>query len=274
MIEAIADGVDRIPYRADTNALTIEAGQEFTGWPAWYTSRLRALFVVDTLLARSLMAGDRSLEYSVSFHYGAAAAGVPAGGAGRARELYIRVQFHPDRLPGTVVWAVWDGLDGAIVEREPVVLDSQFAVHRYLRLAEQTAVGFHWDWSLPGDRDGTIVGVRRDEGAATTSAELRAHNLVRLLRAIHDGGGQLTRAELTRQLSLARGTATVLVRDLAGRRLIEELASPVAAAAQRARGRPTGVPSAHAQGPVALAVDLRILLCRGRVRADRPRHGT
>ena len=24
--------------------------------------------------------------------------------------------------------------------------DSQFAVHRYLRLAEKTTVGFHWDW--------------------------------------------------------------------------------------------------------------------------------
>jgi predicted NBD/HSP70 family sugar kinase len=99
--------------------------------------------------------------------------------------------------------------------------------------------------------------VRRDEGAATTSAELRAHNLARLLRTIHDGGGQLTRAELTRQLSLARGTATVLVRDLASRQLIEELAGQAHPAAQRARGRPTGVPSAHAQGPVALAVDLR-----------------
>ena len=31
-------------------------------------------------------------------------------------------------------------------ERESVALDSQFAVHRYLRLAETTAVGFHWDW--------------------------------------------------------------------------------------------------------------------------------
>jgi predicted NBD/HSP70 family sugar kinase len=99
--------------------------------------------------------------------------------------------------------------------------------------------------------------VRKDDGAATTSAELRAHNLARLLRAIHDGGGQLTRAELTRRLSLARGTATVLVRDLAGRQLIEELTGPVDTTAQRARGRPTGVPSAHAEGPVALAVDLR-----------------
>ena len=103
--------------------------------------------------------------------------------------------------------------------------------------------------------------MRKDEGAATTSAELRAHNLARLLRAVHDGGGRLTRAELTRQLSLARGTATVLVRDLAGRQLIEELSSPADAPAglkvPRSRGRPTGVPSAHPQGPVALAVDLR-----------------
>ena len=103
--------------------------------------------------------------------------------------------------------------------------------------------------------------VRRDEGAATTSADLRAHNLARLLRAVHDGAGQLTRAELTRQLSLARGTATVLVRDLTGRQLIEELPSPADAPAdarvQRTRGRPTGVPSAHPYGPVALAVDLR-----------------
>jgi predicted NBD/HSP70 family sugar kinase len=99
--------------------------------------------------------------------------------------------------------------------------------------------------------------VRNDDGAATTSAELRAHNLARLLRAVHDGGGQLTRAELTRQLGLARGTATVLVRELAGRHLIEELPGPADTTAQRARGRPTGIPSAHADGPVALAVDLR-----------------
>jgi predicted NBD/HSP70 family sugar kinase len=103
--------------------------------------------------------------------------------------------------------------------------------------------------------------VRKDEGAATTSAELRAHNLARLLRAVHDGGGQLTRAELTRQLSLARGTATVLVRDLAGRQLIEELSSPAeredGIKVPRTRGRPTGVPSAHPRGPVVLAVDLR-----------------
>jgi predicted NBD/HSP70 family sugar kinase len=99
--------------------------------------------------------------------------------------------------------------------------------------------------------------VRNDEGAATTSAELRAHNLARLLRAVHDGGGQYTRAELTRRLGLARGTATVLVRELIGRRLITELAPADPPDVQRARGRPTGIPSANSEGPVAFAVDLR-----------------
>ena len=99
--------------------------------------------------------------------------------------------------------------------------------------------------------------MRLDIEGATTSADLRAHNLARLLRAVHDGGGTRTRAELTRQLSLARGTATVLVRDLADRNLIEELQIRADEAVHRSRGRPTGVPSPHPYGPVALAVDLR-----------------
>jgi hypothetical protein len=88
------------------------------------------------------------LEYSTSFHYPAP----PPPEFRRvvqsvAENLDIRVEFHPAKLPRDLVWAVWDGLDGPIVERESVALDSQFAVHRYLRLAEKTAVGFHWDWS-------------------------------------------------------------------------------------------------------------------------------
>jgi predicted NBD/HSP70 family sugar kinase len=99
--------------------------------------------------------------------------------------------------------------------------------------------------------------VRLDSERVTTSADLRAHNLARLLRAVHDGGGERTRAELTRQLSLARGTATVLVRDLADRGLIEELQLQADVAERRSRGRPTGVPSPHPDGPVVLAADLR-----------------
>jgi hypothetical protein len=148
VIEALTDGVDRVPYRADTNALTIETGQGFSGLAGPFYQPVAEVFVVDMLLAKPLAAGETAtLEYSTSFHYAAP----PAPEFRRivqyfVENLDIRVEFHPDKLPGNVVWAVWDGMDGPIVEREPVDLDSQFAVHRYLRLAEKTAVGFHWDW--------------------------------------------------------------------------------------------------------------------------------
>ena len=106
------------------------------------------LFVMDMLLAKALAAGETAtLEYSTSFHYSAP----PPPEFRRVvqsfvENLDIRIEFHPGKLPRNVVWAVWDGMDGPIAERESVDLDSQFAVHRYLRLAEKTTVGFHWDW--------------------------------------------------------------------------------------------------------------------------------
>ena len=147
-IEARVDGVDRVPYRADTNALTIEVGQGFSGLAGPFYQPITELFVVDMLLAEPLAIGETAtLEYSTSFHYA-----LPPPREFRrviqyfVENLDIRVEFHPDKLPSEVVWAVWDGMDGPIVAREPVALDSQFAVHRYLRLAEKTAAGFHWDW--------------------------------------------------------------------------------------------------------------------------------
>jgi hypothetical protein len=148
VIEAIMDDVDRFSIRADTNAITIEVGQGFSGLAGPVYQPIAELFVVDMLLAKPLAAGDTAtLEYSVGFHY----AEPPPPEFRRVVQFFvenldIRVEFHPDKLPGNVDWAVWDGLDGPIVAREPVVLDSQFAAHQYLRLAEKTAVGFHWDW--------------------------------------------------------------------------------------------------------------------------------
>ena len=148
LIEAIVDGVDRLPCRADTNGLTIEAGQGFSGLAGKVYQPVPELFVVDMLLAKPLAAGETAtLEYSVGFHYPEP----PPPEFRRVVQYFvegldIRVEFHPGKLPSNVVWAVWDGMDGPIVEQEKVTLDSQFAVHRYLRLAEKTAVGFHWDW--------------------------------------------------------------------------------------------------------------------------------
>ncbi|MGP4098562.1 ROK family transcriptional regulator [Nonomuraea sp. KM90] len=87
---------------------------------------------------------------------------------------------------------------------------------------------------------------------ATTSGELRAHNRVRLLRAVHDCGAARTRSQLTRDLHLARGTASVLVAGLVEDGLLHEEPAP-----EHTRGRPTQVPGPHPSGPVALAVDVR-----------------
>jgi hypothetical protein len=148
VIESLVDGLDRVPYRADTSALTVEVGQGFSGLAGQVYQPMAGLFVVDMMLSRPLAAGETAtLEHWTSFHY----TEPPPREFRRivqysVENLDIRVEFHPSRLPSEVVWAVWDGMDGPIAEREPVALDTQFAVHRYLRLAEKTVVGFHWDW--------------------------------------------------------------------------------------------------------------------------------
>jgi hypothetical protein len=148
VIESLVDDLDRVPYRTDTNAVTIEVGMGCNGLAGPFYQPVAELFVVDMLLAKPLAAGETAtLEYTTGFHY-------PQPPPPEFRRIVqyhvesldIRVEFHPDRLPRDVAWAVWDGMDGPIVEREPVSMDSQFAVHRYLRLAEKTVVGFRWDW--------------------------------------------------------------------------------------------------------------------------------
>src|SRR5207244_13552709 len=73
------------------------------------------------------------------------------GGARRAvmrrlENFDMRVEFHPDMLPARIWWAVWDGVEGEIIEREPAAPGSQHEVHRYLRAVEKTVVGFCWSW--------------------------------------------------------------------------------------------------------------------------------
>lgn len=66
---------------------------------------------------------------------------------GRVEGLSIRVEFHREKVPAFVWWAVWDGLDGEIIERETVRLKNDRSVHRYLSTVEGVAVmGFTWQW--------------------------------------------------------------------------------------------------------------------------------
>jgi len=152
VIEAITDGLDSIPYLYDTSALTLEVGQgcgDVSGELKQISTDVYATMIP---LARELTAGETiSLEYVTTYRY-------PGNlddpherefrraVMGRLENFDMRVEFHQDMLPASIWWAVWDGLEGRIVEREPVSVGSQHEVHRYLRSVEKTVVGFRWSW--------------------------------------------------------------------------------------------------------------------------------
>ena len=120
-------------------------------------------------------------------------------------------------------------------------------VHPQRLSGEQSRGPFGGQPQRPAQR-GDDYGARR----AGTSSDLRTRNLAALARAVHNGGGGRTRAELTRNLGLARGTAAVLAAELAARELIQEQPGQGGT-----RGLPTGIAGRHPRGPVAIAVDLR-----------------
>jgi len=154
VIEAIAPNVDRIPFLADTNVLTLEVGQ---GGRA-LTDEVRQIgdevFLTEILLARSLDTGDTStLEYLITYRFPGNLTDPGECEFRRAviRQIdnfNIRVEFHPECLPAAVWWARWDGVEGAVVEREAVSLDREYSAHRYLSFLEATVVGFYWQWEL------------------------------------------------------------------------------------------------------------------------------
>jgi predicted NBD/HSP70 family sugar kinase len=83
----------------------------------------------------------------------------------------------------------------------------------------------------------------------STARELRPASLLKVLRAVHDSPVPPTRAMVTSQLRLGRGTAAVLVADLKERRLLAE-----ADAGSRHRpGRPTAQLVPHPEGPLVLS---------------------
>jgi hypothetical protein len=152
VVEAIADGLDRIPYLYDTKALTLEVGQGCTDLSGDLYQVSADLFGTYISLARALDVGETAtLEYWTTYQYAANPLDRHQREYRRAvmrrlENFDIRVEFHPDKLPAGIWWASWDGLDGEILEQEPVSLDRQHSVHRYLRFIEKTVAGFYWIW--------------------------------------------------------------------------------------------------------------------------------
>jgi hypothetical protein len=152
VIEATAQGVDRIPFMCDNNVLTLEVGQGCKELNGPIRKIGGDVFATEILLARTLDLGETlTLEYWLSYRYPGDVADPAEREYRRAvmravDNLDMRIEFHPDRLPVQVWWARWDGIEGGVLDQELVTLDSQYSAHRFLRSLDRTVVGFHWRW--------------------------------------------------------------------------------------------------------------------------------
>jgi hypothetical protein len=153
VIEATAQGVDRIPFLCDSNVLTLEVRQGGKELTREVHQIGDGVFFTEIVLARSLELGETlTLEYWITYRYpgdlgDAAERRFRMAVVRQVENVDMRVEFHPDRLPSEVWCAQWDGLDGDVMEREAVTLDRQFSAHRYLRSVEKTVAGFYWRWN-------------------------------------------------------------------------------------------------------------------------------
>jgi hypothetical protein len=62
----------------------------------------------------------------------------------RADSIDLRVEFDPECIPPAIWWAVWDGVNGRVIEQHQVQPDTRNSVHRHLRMAEKAVAGFYW----------------------------------------------------------------------------------------------------------------------------------
>lgn len=144
---ACADEVVSYPYRLMSGArdITVRYGGRVTARHEFNGSAP----VLEITLTRPLAAGDvASLEYEVHFD----ASHRPVSeyrrvAHERVDNLDLVVEFSRRLLPRGVWWTVWDTHRGGNrVHEEPVELDAEGCVHRFVPYLENAAVGFRWTW--------------------------------------------------------------------------------------------------------------------------------
>jgi hypothetical protein len=149
VIEATADGLDRIPFLADTNVLTIEVGHGCKDLAEEIRQVADGVFATEIILARTLELGETtSLSYDITFRFPGKLDEPDFFRRASLRQTMhydMRVQFDPDRLPARVWWTTWD-TRGDIQSQQEAAMDSQHACHRYLQLLDKTVAGFYWTW--------------------------------------------------------------------------------------------------------------------------------
>ncbi len=148
-IRSLVDGLESYSYRMNATDATLRVvrGGKVTG-PRPIAD---GYFAFDIRFPVALRYGEEHyLDYWTRLHYSSPPEPeFRRGTHQRVQHLYMRVEFHPKRLPSRLWWAEWSDHRDAnrgIVGREDVTLDAEHSAHRYLDSLERAIVGFFWEW--------------------------------------------------------------------------------------------------------------------------------
>lgn len=151
-IRSTVPRLESVRYVFDTNEIEVERinGGEL-GNPYRFSNSMAA---VDIVLPRPLgISDEHSLEFVSRFkNLRPLDPNFRRAAHGRIEDLSVRVEFHADRLPSRVWWAEWKDYrppNDLVLARTPVTLDSEHAVFHRLHVAENTVVGFEWEFTPP-----------------------------------------------------------------------------------------------------------------------------
>lgn len=148
-IRSLVDGLSS--YRYSFDAGEVGVARISGGDPGAPYRRCENVWAVDIALPRMLDAGsEHSLEFETRFRCPQpAGACVRQAAHGRLQNLVMRVEFHPDYLPGKVYWTEW--LDYReprvqVIQEDRVELDAEHAVDRRLDVLDRAVAGFRWEF--------------------------------------------------------------------------------------------------------------------------------
>jgi hypothetical protein len=148
VIRSDVDGLDRYPYRFDTDELAVEVIRGGRVGDRIYHLD-GDVHAVDIVLDEPLADGETTLtQVRTTFFYRVPPAPeFRRGVMRRTNDVTIWVRFHRDRVPARVWLAYWDAIDHArVLDRRPVELDDDLAVHHRFGAVERAIVGFSWEW--------------------------------------------------------------------------------------------------------------------------------
>lgn len=148
-IEALTEDLSSHRFAFDTSEVIVQ--RIHGGSPGSPFHVGGSIWAVDIKLPRKLARGDEaSLQYETLFRYTTPPPPVFRRVIhGRARDVVIRVAFHPDRLPQHVWWAEWEDYHGEadrVLWEQEVTLDSEHASERHLVWFQQAAAGYRWEF--------------------------------------------------------------------------------------------------------------------------------